>query len=121
MPTPLAPDTLDADRAALLALRDLTDYTAVNPLYATESLISLAQAMDRALQATQRARKALAAARDAEIAATREFHNAIIGAKAAVIAQYGNDSPAVQAIGLKKKSERKRPSRRIARGTEASV
>ncbi len=35
--------------------------------------------------------------------------------RAAVIAQYGSDSPAVQAIGLKKKSQHKRPVRRGTR------
>jgi len=69
--------------------------------------------MAHAEEATLRARKALAAARDTEIIAAREFHSAMLGAKTAVTAQYGSDSPAVQAIGLKKKSERKRPTRRV--------
>ena len=75
--------------------------------------------MTLAEEAALRARKTLAAARDAEIAATRELHGAVLGAKAAVIAQYGSDSPAVQAIGLKKKSEHKRPGRRNIRSAEA--
>ena len=115
MPTPLPTGTLEADRAALLALKDLEDYTAVNEAYSKDALVALEKAVTRAEESALRARKALAAARDAEIAAAREFHNAILGAKAAVIAQYGSDSPAVQAIGLKKKSEHKRPVRRASR------
>lgn len=121
MAIPLAPGTLEADRASLLALKDLTDYTAVNPAYSAQALIALDEIVMRADETTLRARKALAAARDAEIAAAREFHNAILGAKSAVIAQYGNDSPAVQAIGLKKKSERKRPVRRSVRNATATA
>jgi hypothetical protein len=121
MATPLPTGTLEADRASLLALKDLTDYTAVNPAYSAKALIALDTAMTRAEEATLRARKTLAAARDAEIAAAREFHGAILGAKAAVIAQYGNDSPAVQAIGLKKKSEHKRPVRRGTRSDGATA
>jgi hypothetical protein len=121
MATPLPTGTLEADRASLLALKDLTDYTAVNPAYGAQALITLDETMTRAEEATLRARKALAAARDAEIAATREFHSAILGAKAAVIAQYGSDSPAVQAIGLKKKSEHKRPVRRSTRAAGATT
>ena len=34
-------------------------------------------------------------------------------ARAQVLAQYGPDSNAIQLLGLKKKSERKRPARRV--------
>jgi hypothetical protein len=42
------------------------------------------------------------------------LYEAIRGAKEQVIAQYGGDSLAVQAIGLKRRSQRKRPVRRAA-------
>ena len=103
---------LDADRDALLALKDLSDFKPVNPAHSAESLSALEAALTRAEEAERRAQKALAAARDAATAAGWEFHNTLIGAKSMVIAQYGNDSAAVQAIGLKKRSERKRPVRR---------
>ena len=41
-----------------------------------------------------------------------EFHNLILGAKDQVTAQFGRDSNEVQAVGLKKASERKAPQRR---------
>ena len=115
MATPLPSGTLQADRASLLALKDLQDYMAVNPECSTENLVALEAALTRARETTLRTRKALAAARAAEIAAARRFHAGMLGAKAAVIAQYGDDSAAVQAIGLKKRSERKRPVRRAYR------
>jgi len=43
------------------------------------------------------------------------LHNAILGAKTQVLAQYGADSDAIQSLGLKKKSERKRPTGRTAK------
>jgi hypothetical protein len=46
------------------------------------------------------------------VAAEWEFHNLMLGAKDQVIAQFGRDSNEVQAIGLKKSSERKAPQRR---------
>ena len=107
---------LEADHAALLALKDLQDYQTFNPASTIDTLTSLEAELVRAQDATLRARKTLAAARDAEIAAGRAFHAGVLAGKAAVIAQYGGDSPAVQAIGLKKKSERKRPVRRVLRG-----
>jgi len=50
-------------------------------------------------------------ARDNAAAAEWEFHNAMLGVKDQIIAQFGKDSNQVQAIGLKKKSERKSPGR----------
>lgn len=64
--------------------------------------------------AALRAQQALDLARDQATAAAQTFHEAVLGAKAQVIAQYGSDSAAVASIGLKKKSERKLPSRRRA-------
>jgi hypothetical protein len=46
-----------------------------------------------------------------------EFHDAILGVKNQVKAQYGADSDEVAALGLKKKSERRPPTR----ATKASV
>ncbi len=66
----------------------------------------------RGLQAAEaQAAAALAAARDNAVAAEWEFHNLMLGAKDRVIAQFGRDSNEVQAIGLKKASERKAPTR----------
>jgi hypothetical protein len=49
---------------------------------------------------------------DKAIEAAQACQDAMLGAKAQVIAQYGSNSHAVQAIGLKRKSERRRPTRR---------
>jgi len=105
---------LDADRDALVALSRLGDFKPVNPDHTAEALGGLEAALTRAEHDELLAQKALAAARDATIEAGWEFHNTLIGAKAMVIGQYGNDSQAVQAIGLKKRSDRKRATRRRA-------
>lgn len=52
------------------------------------------------------------AARDHAVAAEWEFHNAVLGMKDQVRAQYGSDSDQVQALGLKKKSKYRAPARR---------
>ena len=115
----LSPASIDADNATLLALQDLSDYTPVNRGHSAEALSALKQVMDRAEEAEVRAQKALAAARDIAISAAWDYHKGVQGAKAQVVAQYGDDSLAVQAIGLKKTSDRKRATRR--RSTQASV
>ena len=111
-------DRLKGDREALLALRELRDYKPVNPGYSAEALAALEEALTQAEHEELRLENALAAARDAAAAAAWALHNAVLGAKTQVIAQYGADSDAIQSLGLKKKSERKRPTRR--NGTTAS-
>jgi hypothetical protein len=114
MAIPLRDDVLEADQAALFAIRDLPNYSAVNPDYSVAALSALEDEFLRTRDARIRATRALAAARSAKIAAARLFHGSMRVAKSAVVAQYGDDAPEVQAIGLKKRSERKRPVRRAA-------
>ncbi|MFN6482148.1 MULTISPECIES: hypothetical protein [unclassified Nostoc] len=52
------------------------------------------------------------AATDARRLAEWEFHNAVLAMKEVIRGQYGSDSDQAQAVGLKKKSERKRPNRK---------
>ncbi|HEU5014277.1 MAG TPA: hypothetical protein VFT66_17265 [Roseiflexaceae bacterium] len=103
---------MQADEDALLAIKQLPDYKPINPSYNTERLSVLEAALNQAEQEERRLANALAAARDTATAAAWELHNAVLGAKTQVIAQYGPDSNEVQSLGLKKKSERKRPVRR---------
>lgn len=51
------------------------------------------------------------AASDAAHLAEWEFHNSVQAMKDFVRGQFGSDSDEAQAIGLKKKSDRKRPTR----------
>ncbi len=49
-------------------------------------------------------------AADAARLAEWEFHNAVLAMKEVVKGQFGSDSDEAQSIGLKKKSDRKRPT-----------
>ena len=51
------------------------------------------------------------AASDAARLAEWEFHNAVLAMKEVVKGQFGSDSNEAQSVGLKKKSDRKRPTR----------
>lgn len=112
----LAPLTVEADRDTLFALQNMADYQPRNPAYGVEALVALEAALTQAEQDERRIRIALDAARDRTVVATRAFHDATLGAKTEVIAQYGADSTAIQAIGLKRKSDRRRPTRRVLAG-----
>ncbi len=104
--------TIDADRAALVALKKLADYAPSNAALSIEAVSALEERLRKAEESEILARKALAAAIDAREAAGRDLHNAMLGVKATVTGQYGSDSDAVQALGLKKKSDYRRPARR---------
>jgi hypothetical protein len=108
----LRPQFLHEDRNVHTALQSLTDYAPANSAYTKTALAASLAAMKSAQDAELAAQNALAAARDAANAAEWDFHNAILSAKDQVVAQYGKDSDQVQALGMKKKSERKTPIRK---------
>ncbi len=117
MPNPrFSRKVYNTDQAALDAIRDTEDYAPQKTAFSTERLNSLAAALESLLQDERRAMNKLDAVRDAKAQAAAELHEAILGAKQQVLAQYGSDSNEVQAIGLKKKSEYRRPPRRATTG-----
>ena len=54
----------------------------------------------------------LKATRDRARQAEWAFHNAVLAMKQSVLGQFGPDSNEIQAVGYKKKAERKRSRRR---------
>jgi hypothetical protein len=111
---------ITADRMVCVAVQELGDYAPADKTFIPAMLVDLIAAMEQAQQAEIRAQNVLAAARDAAFAAEWAMHNAVLRTKAQVIAQYGPDSDAVQSLGLKKKSDRKRPVRRATRSAQAT-
>lgn len=79
---------------------------------APETLQDAYSAMLTAQQREAEQRAAHKAATDTARLAEWTFHNAVLAVKEGVRGQYGPDSNEAQAIGLKKKSEHKRASRR---------
>ena len=108
----LKPAQLQADMDANAAIISLPAYTPANPGYTQAAVESVLSVMKDAQQAEVHAANALATARDNAAAAEWEFHNAILGVKEQVIAQYGKNSNELQTLGLKKKSEYKAPKRK---------
>jgi chemotaxis regulatin CheY-phosphate phosphatase CheZ len=103
---------LSADRKAFAALQAVDDYAPSNQAYTTEAIKAARDRMDDSQREAIQAERAAAAKRDIATASEWEFHNAILGAKTQVTAQFGPDSNELAALGLKKKSEYKSPTRR---------
>jgi hypothetical protein len=110
---------LAADRAALRAIEELYDYEPSNQAYSTPMLQRMEAAMLEAEEEEERARldyeralRAYTQTRSVRAEATSDFRRLMRGAKTHVLAHYGEDSYAVQAIGWTRKSDRRRPGRR---------
>ena len=105
-----SPQLLQEDKDSHDAIKGIATYNPSNPEFAKDKLQASRDAMETAQAAEVNAEAAAKAARDAANAKEWGFHNAILGAKQQVIAQYTDDSNEAQAVGLKKKSEYKRPA-----------
>lgn len=110
--TRLSPKVRAKDLELYSALKGITDYAPANPAY-THAKMDTKHANVLTTRDTKAAADAAAeAAEDSHIAAEWDLHNGILGAKDQVVAQFGLDSNEAQAMGLKKKSEYKRPTRK---------
>ena len=108
----IKPELLDADVSSFAALQTMAGYAPANQAYTLAAVTAAHAGLQSARAAETQAEAAYAAARDTAVAREWEFHNLILGAKDQVTAQFGRDSNEVQAMGLKKASERRAPQRR---------
>jgi len=106
----LKPSLLKEDNEVLAAISGMPDYAPADSTYAKTELLAKQTAMVTGQTTETQKNGEAAAARDAATAAEWDFHNYVLAAKNQVVAQYGEDSDQVQAIGLIKKSERKKPT-----------
>lgn len=110
--TSVSQSALATDRVTLRAIQSLSDFQPFNETCSAASLQQLESALFVAEEAEARAQGALDQARQARLMAARAFHDAARIARSQVIAQYGENSTAVQLVGLTRKSDYKRPSKR---------
>lgn len=107
----LSPQILSQDTDSLNGLNTIQDYSTKRPEATPATLQQSYQTM-LALQQAETEKLALyRAASDAARLAEWEFHNAVLAMKEVVRGQFGADSDEAQSVGLKKKSDRKRPTR----------
>ena len=110
----IRPSTLQDDRDTFAALKAIGNYTPANQDFTVAKIQTAQDAMVQKRDLEAQAQAALDTARDEATAAEWAFHNATLGAKDQVKAQFGDDSNEYAAMGLKKKSERQTPSRPAA-------
>lgn len=105
-------ETLKADRISVDGISGLSEYAPSNQAHSALALQQLVAQLHEAELAEQRHLHEGDLIRDRVIAAGRALHEAVKVARLQVIAQFGTDSAAMHTIGLKRTSERKRPSRK---------
>ena len=116
----LPPPKIEADESVFAALQAIKDYTPINPAYTVAAVRAAHAELEHLRRAESAAAVAAAAARDNTVAKEWEFHNLMLGVKDQVIAQFGKDSGEVQALGLKRKSEYKPPTRKSISRSETA-
>ncbi|MBD2167979.1 hypothetical protein H6G04_26700 [Calothrix membranacea FACHB-236] len=108
----LTPQVISQDVTSLHGLQTIGTYDTSRADASIANIQQAYQAMLAQQQAENEKLTLYRAAADAARLAEWEFHNTILAMKEVVRGQYGSDSDQAQAVGLKKKSDRKRPSRR---------
>ncbi|MEH2275380.1 MAG: hypothetical protein V7K40_11480 [Nostoc sp.] len=108
----LPSQSISQDIDSLHGLQTVSTYDTTRTDASVAKLLQAYQDMLTQQQAETEKLTLYRAATDAARLAEWEFHNAILAMKEVIRGQYGSDSDEAQAVGLKKKSERKRPSRK---------
>jgi hypothetical protein len=108
----LQPSIIQDDLTGYAALKAIPDYKPSNPVFEVSKIEESYNNMVAKQVYYAQKEADFKAARDEKVLAEWDFHNKLLGAKEQVIAQYGKSSNEVQAIGLKKKTEYKKPGGR---------
>ncbi len=108
----LRPQLISQDVSSWHGLKTISTYETNRTDASADNLQQAYQAMLAQQQAETEKQALYRAAADAARLAEWEFHNAVLAMKEVVRGQYGLNSDQAQAVGLKKKSEYKRPSRK---------
>jgi len=108
----LRPQLISEDVSSWYGLQTVSTYQTNRADASAAKLQQAYQAMLDQQQAETEKQTLYRAAADAARLAEWEFHNAVLAMKQVVRGQYGLDSDQAQAVGLKKKSDYKRPSRK---------
>lgn len=103
--------TAAADRATLEAVQSLADYAPRNSAHSAAAALDLLQRLDAGREKAALLQQELEAVSSNNDELEWQAHTVAIGTRNEVTLQYGDDSPALRAVGRTRRSERKRPNR----------
>lgn len=109
----LKPSILQEDLDAYAGMQGIAGYTPSNAAFNAANGETILQKMQTSQTKEVQAYAAWQASRDNKVADEWAFHEYVLSMRTQVKAQFGEDSNEVQAVGLKKKSDYKKPSKKI--------
>ncbi len=104
----LASSKVQADERAAQALNDLPTYTSVNPALSADMVADILKDVRDKRKREQSARQVLNVAYDELVEAEWLLHDTMQGVKQQATAQYGANSSEIEALGVKRKVDRKK-------------
>ncbi len=107
------PDTIAQDRDVVAALEKVDGYSPGLSELSLDAVKVKFQEMTTKQNAAVQAEAAMLTTKAEALQMEEDFHDLILRVKKAVLAQFGEDSNEAQELGLKKKSEYKRPKRMV--------
>lgn len=105
----ISPKLVAEELASLDSLEAIPDYAPANPNFTLDKLKRLKERMNATRTTETQAIAAADTARDDATEAEWDYHEAIVGMRDQVVAQYGRSSNQAQSVGRKKDTERKAP------------
>lgn len=112
----LPPAVLQDDLDAIAALEAMDDYAPSNPAYSLEKGLAVRAAMQAKQTKEVQDNATAEASRDSAVLGEWDTHEYVLGMRTQVKAQYGESSDQISAVGLKKKSEYKNPTKKKTNG-----
>ena len=95
---PVPPPTLADDHKTVMALQNIPTFQYINPIHNPAELLRIQTVLIQEEQEEQAAEQALMQIRTRRATTSQTYHDAVVGARAQVLAQYGSDSNEVALI-----------------------
>ncbi len=108
----IKPAILESDKETLVGVISISTYKPTNPLFALDKVSALLADMESKQKAAIAARGAYESQLDLAHDAEQGFHEAILGVRKQVLAQFGDDSPETRLVGMKRRSDYKKIRRK---------
>jgi hypothetical protein len=100
------------DVSTMGALKTLSGYAPRNPEFSVEAIEGTWSQLAHLLHEERLNDERREALRAQIVLLSNRYHGQVLGGKGEAVTQFGNDSVEIEALGLKRKSERKPPRRK---------
>jgi hypothetical protein len=107
----LRKEIVQADVALMAVFKTLPGYAPRNPQFSVAAMEQSHNELAQLLHEELLIEMQLAAVRERIVEVGHRYHDQLLGGKHEAVVQFGDDSVEIEALGIKRKSERKQPRR----------